>query len=187
VSEVAGTCIAPRLRMGQSKHSDDDEKKAQQNFFELLKKFDTAMLVTHSGKSAPLHARPMAVAETSEDGSVWFITGQDTPKVDEIQHDSELVATFQHERQFLSVSGRAELHHDRARIHKVWKESFRAWFNGKDDPNIVLIRLNPSSAEYWDNTGLKGLKFALKVAAAYVTGQELRGSGDVNTHAKVPL
>lgn len=172
--------------MGQSKQSPSDSEKAQQNFFELLKKFDTAMLVTH-GKGGPLHARPMAIAETSEDGSVWFITGLDTPKVDEIDKDSELVATFQHDRQYLSVSGRAELHKDRARIHKVWKESFRAWFDGKDDPNIVLIRLNPSSAEYWDNTGLKGLKFALKVAAAYVTGQELRGSGDVGTHAKVQL
>jgi len=173
--------------MGQSKQSSGDEKKAEQNFFELLKKFDTAMLVTHSGKAAPLHARPMAIAETSEDGSIWFVTGKDTPKVDEIQHDTELVATFQHDRQFLSVSGRAELHNDRARIHKVWKESFRVWFNGKDDPNIVLIRLNPSSAEYWDNTGLAGVKFALKFAAAYVTGTQIKGSDDVNTHAKVSL
>jgi len=173
--------------MGQSKQSGSDTEKAQKNFFELLKKFDTAMLVTHSAKPGPLHGRPMEVAETSEDGSIWFITGQDTPKVDEIQHDNELVALFQEGRQYLSVSGRAELHKDRARIHKVWKESYRVWFKGKDDPNIVLIRLNPTSAEYWDNTGPKGLTFILKAAAAYVTGSELRGSGNVDQHAKVPL
>jgi general stress protein 26 len=168
-------------------HSPNDAEKAQQKFFELLKQFDNAMLVTHSERSGPLHGRPMAIAETSEDGSIWFITGADTHKVDEIAQDTHLLAVMQKDRQFLSVSGRGELHRDKARIHKVWKESFRAWFDGKDDPNIVLIRLNPTDAEYWDNKGLAGLKFVLKFAAAYVSGKELRGPNDVNVHAKVPL
>jgi general stress protein 26 len=129
----------------------------------------------------------MAIAETSDDGSIWFITGADTPKIDELEHNENILAMMQDGRQWLAVTGRAELHRDRARIHKVWKEAYRAWFDGKDDPNIVLIRLNPREAEYWDNKGLAGLKFALKFAAAYVTGNEMRGPNDVNTHAKVPL
>jgi len=173
--------------MGQAKQTGNDTEKAEKNFFELLKKFDTAMLVTHSAKAGALHGRPMQVAETSDDGSIWFITGLDMPKVEEIEHDSDLVALFQEGRQYLSVNGRAELHKDRARIHKVWKEAYRVWFKGKDDPNIVLIRLVPSGAEYWDNTGPKGLTFILKAAAAYVTGAELRGSDNVEQHAKVPL
>lgn len=160
--------------------------KAEQKFFELLKQFDNAMLVTHT-RSGPLHGRPMAIAETSHDGSIWFITRADAHKVEEIEKDAHLIAVMQKDRQFLSVSGRGELHRDRARIHKVWKEAFRAWCDGKDDPNILLIRLNPSEGEYWDNKGLAGLKFALKFAAAYVTGKELRGPDDVNTHAKVSL
>jgi len=161
--------------------------KAEQNFRELLQKFDTAMLVTHASVGGPCHARPMAVAETSEDGSIWFISRADAPKIEEIDHDREIVAVFQQPRQYLSVSGRAELHQDRARIHKVWKESYQAWFDGKDDPNIVLIRLNPSEAEYWDNTGAKGLGFALKYATALVTGQQIKGPGTVDSHAKVQL
>jgi len=174
--------------MGQAKPSGNDTEKAQQHFFELLKKFDTAMLVTHPATRGPLHGRPMEVAETSEDGSIWFITGLDTPKVAEIEHDSELLALFQEGRRYLSVSGRAQLHRDRARIHKVWKEPYRVWFkDGKDDPNIVLIRLVPTGAEYWDNAGPKGLTFILKAAAAYVTGAELRDPGNIDQHAKVPL
>jgi len=164
-----------------------DSAKAEHNFFELLRSFDNAMLVTHAGDGAPLHARPMAIAETSDDGSIWFITGADTPKIDEVTKDSHILAVLQTEKKWLSVSGRAEIHQDRARIHKVWKEQFRAWFDGKDDPNIVLIRLNPTEAEYWDNTGIRGLKLLVKAAAAYVTGKELKGPNDVNTHAKVPL
>lgn len=173
--------------MGQAQQSQSATDKAQQNFFELLKKFDTAMLVTHATKAGPLHARPMVIAETGNDGSIWFITGADTPKIDELEHDNELVAAFQRDRQYLAVSGRAEIHKDRARIHKLWKESYRLWFQGKDDPNIVLIRLNPSSAEYWDETGLKGVKFLLKAAAAYVLGRELHEPNDINIHGKVSL
>ena len=160
--------------------------QAEKKFFELLKQFDNAMLVTHT-RSGPLHGRPMAITETSEDGSVWFITAADAHKVDEIEKDAHLLAVMQKDRQFLSVSGRGELHRDKARIHKVWRESFRAWFDGNDDPNIVLIRLNPTEGEYRDNKGFAGLKFVLKFAAAYVTGKEMRGPDDVNVHAKVTL
>ncbi|MDB4985449.1 MAG: ral stress protein 26 [Myxococcaceae bacterium] len=182
-----GTRIAKRLFMGQAKQGSSDSAKAQQNFLELLKKFDTAMLVTQTGAGGAPHARPMAVADTSEDGSVWFITGADSPKIDEIRADHEVVAAFSEGRRYLSVSGRAEISRDRARIAQVWKESFEVWFHGKDDPNIVLLRLDPSEAEYWDNSGSQGIKYALKFAAAYVSGEKLRGTDDVNTHGKVQL
>lgn len=173
--------------MGQAKQGNQAASDAQKNFFELLAKFDNAMLVTHSDKSTAPHARPMAIAETGEDGSIWFITGADTPKIDELQRDANILAVMQNGRQWLSVAGRAELSRDRAHIHRVWKEPFSVWFDGKDDPNIVLIRLNPTDAEYWDNKGMAGVKYALKTAAAYVSGKELRGTGDVDIHAKVPL
>ncbi|MET0341078.1 MAG: pyridoxamine 5'-phosphate oxidase family protein [Polyangiales bacterium] len=167
-------------------HANNDNATAEQKFFELLGGFENAVLVTHD-RSGPLHGRPMAIAETNDDGSIWFITRADAPKVDELQQDAHLLAVLQKERQWLTVSGRGELHRDRARIHKVWKESFRAFFDGKDDPNIALIRLNPSEAEYWDNRGTAGLKFALKYAAAYVTGKELKGTDDPKVHGKVAL
>ncbi|HEY6879185.1 MAG TPA: pyridoxamine 5'-phosphate oxidase family protein [Polyangiales bacterium] len=173
--------------MGQASTSHPSEQ-AKRHLRELLHDFDTAMLVTHGSPGGPCHARPMAVAEIGEDCSVWFISRADAPKIDEIDSDREIAAVFQQPRKYLSVSGRAELHRDRARIQAVWQESFRPWFEGgKDDPNILLIRLNPSEAEYWDNTGAKGLRFALKEAAAYVSGRELTGPGDVSQHAKVQL
>ena len=172
--------------MGQAQQT-DDTTKAQQNFVELLKKFDTAMLVTLTSAGAAPHARPMAVAETSEDGSIWFITGKDTPKIDEIKADSQIVAAFAEGKRYLSVNGTAEISRDTKRIEQVWKESFRAWFKGATDPNIVLLRLRPTEAEYWDNSGLEGVKYALKFATAYVTGEKMKGTKDVDIHAKVQL
>jgi general stress protein 26 len=159
--------------------------KAEHNFLELLRKFDQAMLVT---QGSALHGRPMAIAGTEEDGSLWFITRGDTEKVDELTAHSQVLAVMQSSAKWLSISGRAQLSRDRAQIQKLWKESFKVWFESKDDPNIVLIHVHPSEAEYWDDSGIKGLKLALKAAAAYVTGKEVRPDpGDVNTHAKVRL
>jgi general stress protein 26 len=164
------------------------QEKAEQHFFEVLKGFDQAMLVTH-GSPAGLHARPMAIAKTESDGGIWFISGTDSSKVHEIEHDSSMLAVMQQSGKFMSVAGRAQLVRDRAKIHELWKEAFRAWFDGKDDPNIVLIRLNPTEAEYWDMSGLKGLKFALQFAAAVVSGKNLRPDerNDANMHAKLNL
>lgn len=171
------------------------EEQAEQHFLEVLKGFDQAMLVTHGsqvglGAQAALHARPMAIAKTEPDGGIWFISGGDTSKVNELQQDSTILAVMQSGSKFMSVGGRAQLTRDRAKIEELWKETFRAWFDGKDDPNIVLIRLNPTEAEYWDNSGLKGLKFAMKVAAAVVSGKNMRReeqNADVNEHAKLNL
>jgi general stress protein 26 len=172
------------------RHATTDQqssRKAQQNFVEILHKFDRAMLVTHAPE-AGFHARPMAIADTDQDGSLWFITGADTAKVDELERDAQVMAIMQSSSKWLSVVGRAEVRRDKARIDQLWKEAFRVWFSGKDDPNIVLLRLSPTEAEYWDSSGLKGLKFALQFAAAYVTGKELHGGADdVDQHAKVPL
>jgi general stress protein 26 len=159
--------------------------ETEHNFLSLLKKFDRAMLVTQGDE---LHARPMAIAKADDDGTLWFISGVDSSKVNEIESRSQLLAVMQNSSQWLTITGRGELSRDRTRIDAVWKESFRAWFSGKDDPNIVLIRLQPSAAEYWDTSGLKGVKLAVQLAAAKLTGKSPRAEAeDPSLHGKVRL
>jgi len=97
----------------------NDSQKAQQHFREILKTFDQAMFVTQSAASG-FHARPMAIAECAEDGSLWFITGEDTSKVDELKQDSNLLAVMQSTGKQLSVTGRGEVQRDRAHIQRLW-------------------------------------------------------------------
>ena len=78
---------------------------------------------------------------------------------------------------------------DRDHVRRLWKDAYKVYFKGEDDPNIVLLRFTPEAAEYWDNSGFEGLKFALRFAKAYVTGSELQDEqrDDVKAHAKVAL
>jgi general stress protein 26 len=119
------------------------------HFLALLKKFQTAMLVTHSGERG-FHARPMVIADVEDDGRLWFVTGTDTAKVHEIEIDSHVHLTAQDgNNAFLSLAGRASLVDDHEKLAQLWRESFREWFpKGKDDPDIELIAVRPERGEF---------------------------------------
>ena len=161
--------------------------ESRERFYKILKNFDSGMLTTRA-LDGELRARPMAMAEVEDDADLWFATGIDSGKIDEIQADPRVAVTFQSDRSWASVTGTGQIVRDRAKIDELWSEAWEVWFpDGKDDPDLVLLRVAVSEGEYWDQSGAKGLKFLAKAAAAYVTDSELQGEDDPDTHGKVNL
>lgn len=159
----------------------------ERHFFELLQQFEVATVITR-GRSGELHGRPMAVAEVSADGTLWFITSVDSTKVLEIRADSRAMLTLQNTNQFVAMNGHFELVADRAKIDELWKESYRLWFKGESDPELVLLRFTPFDAEYWDNSGAHGVKHAFEAAKAYLKGQKIDPEEfDPEAHARLSL
>ncbi len=159
--------------------------KRAEHLYDLLKDFDTAMLITRSGEGH-MHARPMAVAELRPDADAYFVTAIDSPKVAEIEASPDVTLTFQSSNQFASVCGRVRVVRDPALIDRLWKEAWKVWFpKGKNDPSISLLQFNAQHGEYWDNAGTQGLKYAFEAAKAYVKGQT--PISDQKQHAKVEL
>lgn len=136
----------------------------------------------------------MEVARVDENGDLWFFTGDDTAKVREIESDPRVQVICQNGRaSFVALGGRATLiRHDRALIRELWKPSFKVWFpGGVEDPNIVLIRVTGERGEYWDHTGVKGLKYICQSIKAVVQGtspeiKEGEEHGRVNFTAQSP-
>lgn len=152
----------------------------------FAKKFDNVMLSTTLSDGA-LHSRPMAVAEVDEQCTMWFVTSTDTAKVAEANADARGAVNAQDGHLFLSMSGALSIVHDRARIEAMWKPAWEVWFpNGKDDPTITLMRFAPQAAEYWDNTGVKGVRYLFEAAEALLKGERPQPS-DKDQHAKVSL
>jgi len=143
----------------------------REHFISLLKKFDTAMLLTINGNHG-FHARPMAITRVEDDGLLWFFANANSAKIHELQHDSRAFLTAQNgDSAFLSLEGRANLLADREKIADLWSEPLRLWFpGGKDDPSIELIAVRPERGEFWDNTGLNRCKYLWEAALAYVAG-----------------
>ncbi|WP_020471514.1 pyridoxamine 5'-phosphate oxidase family protein [Zavarzinella formosa] len=136
---------------------------------ELIQEFNTAMLVTRVGANK-LHGRPMQVAEIESDGTLWFISGRHSGKMQEISEDKHVSVTMQSATKFVSLSGKASPVEDRERVARMWKPEWEVWFPaGKVDPEIVLLRVDVKSGEYWDNSGASGLKYLIEAGKALLT------------------
>jgi len=161
--------------------------RPEEHFFELLREFDTATVITR-GRTGELHGRPMAVADVDADGRLWFLTNVDSTKVLEVRDDSRAMISLQNKRQFVTINGHFELVSDREKVNQLWKEPYRVYFDGQDDPELVLLCFTPFDAEYWDNAGARGVKHAFEAAKAYLKGQKLDPAEyDPEAHARLQL
>lgn len=161
------------------------ESKEQQ-FDELVHKFNTAMLITQSSDSE-LHARPMAIAKHREGGVVYFATSWAAGKIDEIETRPEVVVTMQADNQYLSLTGRAETVDDRGLIERFYSPAWKIWFpEGKDDPNLVLLKIEPVRGAYWDmDKTANKMRFVFEAGKAYfqhdqIDTEALTGHGQVD-------
>jgi general stress protein 26 len=117
----------------------------------LIKSAKFAMLVTEDGDH--LRGRPMAASQDGFDGTLWFFTPASSHKVAEVKADSRVCVTYAEpsSQDYVSFSGRGTLVQDRAEIDKRWSPLLKAWFpNGKDDPDVALLKVTVDQAEYWD-------------------------------------
>ena len=130
----------------------------------------------------------MAVADVDAAGTLWFITNIDSTKVLEIRGDSRAMVTLTNSHRYVTMNGHFELLSDRAKVEELWKEPYRVYFDGKGDPELVLLRFTPFDAEYWDNAGSHGVKHAFEAAKAYLKGQKVDPSEyDPEAHARLQL
>ena len=139
-----------------AKTNENDERGTREELRTVLEEFDTAMLVTKDDEGAP-RARPMAVRQRQNDTALWFVTANETAKVEEIERDPMVAAVFYRDRDraWVSVSGRAALVRDAQRTKELWSPVMKAWFDSPDDPNILLIRVEPHHAEFYEPKGTK--------------------------------
>jgi general stress protein 26 len=148
-----------------------------------IKKIKTAMLVT-SDEDGTLRSRPMQTLQVSGT-DLLFITGYQSGKTHEIRNDSHVNVSFADESKnvYVSISGKAHVSKDPAKIDELWNEAFKAWFpEGKDDPNVAVLRVAVNSAEYWD-TPSSPVVHAIGYVKAVLTGESYQ-PGD---HEKISI
>lgn len=121
----------------------------------LIKDVEIAMLTTTQA-DGKLVSRPLGTQQVEFDGDLWFATGADSEKVAEIKADPRVNVAYASASRntYVSVSGKASIVADKAKIEALWSPAMKIFFpGGKDDPNLRLIRVRAESAEYWDGPG----------------------------------
>lgn len=110
-------------------------------------------LLTTQAPDGTLRTRPMATHQLDPDGTMWFFTRSDSAKVAHIRQQSNIALGFSNPQAQVTVTtkGQAEIVTDQAKVDALWDESLRDWFpEGKDDPNIILLRITTLAGECWD-------------------------------------
>jgi len=155
------------------------------HFLAILRKFDTAVLVTH-GAGTDLHGRPMQVASVEDSGDIYFSTNAASPKIDEIAAVPNSLVILQSKKQFATIRGIATLTRDASTIARLWSEDWRVWFpKGKDDPSLRLIHFQAQAGEFWDRGGIKALAFAFEAAASVARGATPEVNNEMNAKLKL--
>ncbi|HKP31366.1 MAG TPA: pyridoxamine 5'-phosphate oxidase family protein [Chitinophagaceae bacterium] len=145
---------------------------------ELVNKNKTCFFCTHSDNGIPIAVRPMSVQEIDEAGNLWFLSAVDSHKNEEIAEDSTVQLLFQGSphSDFLTVYGNASISKDKKKIEELWQPLIKTWFTeGKDDPRITVIKVNPVNGYYWDNKHGNAVAL-IKMAAGAVMGKTLDDS-----------
>jgi general stress protein 26 len=144
---------------------------------EMIKDVKMAMLTTEA-EDGVLHSRPMATQEMDRfDGTLWFFTAASSGKVSELDWNPEVNLSYAQpsDTKYVSVSGTGEVVRDRAKMQELWNDIYKAWFpQGLNDPDLCLLKVEVSTAEYWEAKSGKMVQL-FGYLKALATGERAQG------------
>ncbi|GAA4338853.1 pyridoxamine 5'-phosphate oxidase family protein [Klenkia terrae] len=148
---------------------------------ELVAGEKIAMLTT-LGADGSLESRPMSLQETEFDGDLWFFAEADGGPAKSIAANPKVNVTTGSRSSWVSIAGEGIVVTDVAKKKELWNSGAEAWLpQGPEDASVVLIKVDGSSAEYWDTPG------AVTTAISFVKAKATGERTDVGENEKVVL
>ena len=141
-----------------------DRKELESRFWKHLDD-DRTVLLGATG----IAPRPMTAIAENERAPLWFFTAADTDLGKALDGQSAVDATASFAARdhdlFASIRGRLVADNDRDVIDRLWNPFIAAWFEGKDDPKLRLLRMDTAGAHVWlnENSMFAGVKMLLGV------------------------
>jgi general stress protein 26 len=120
----------------------------------------------------------MSVQRVDPDGTLWFLSPNDSQKNVDVVTDPTVQLLFQGSphSDFLTLYGRATVSADRKKIEELWEPILKTWFTeGVSDPRISVIRVVPEGGYYWDTKHGRAIALAKMIAGA-ITGKTMDDS-----------
>ncbi|HJP62855.1 MAG TPA: pyridoxamine 5'-phosphate oxidase family protein, partial [Mucilaginibacter sp.] len=125
--------------------------EAVEKIRELVGKTSTCFFCSNIKTGIPFSTRPMSVQKVDDEGNLWFLSADDSHKDHELKTDPFVQLLFQGSAHsdFLNLYGIATANQDKQKIEELWEPLMKTWFTeGKDDPRISVIKVEPSEAYY---------------------------------------
>lgn len=161
--------------MGSYKNLVDQE--GTEKLKELVKSADICMFASHYTDES-LSARPMSTQDVDDEGVLWFFSQASSNINSEIEADPRVQLFYANKAksEYLSLSGNATIIKNEEKARELWTRWVKTWFTeGPDDPELTIIKVEPTSAYYWDTKHNKMVAM-LKMMAGAVTGKTMDDS-----------
>ena len=151
-----------------------DPTEARTKLWDLVKDIRFAMFTTRHA-NGHLHSRPMTTQNSNldEDQNLWFFMSRKGEPVADLIADPTVNVAYADtgEDSYVSVSGTAAVVEDKAKKQQLWSKMAEAWFpGGVDDPDLALVCVKISHANYWDVKESKIVQL-YQMAKAVITGK----------------
>ncbi len=151
-----------------------DPAECRETLWKLIKGTRFGMFITHH-ENGHLHSRPMTTQNKAidEDDSLWFFMSRRGDSVADFAARPEVNVSYANpdDDNYVSVSGRASVVVDPAKVDELWTKMAGAWFTGgQTDPDLALVQVRITHAHYWDVRESK-LRQLFEYGKAAMTGK----------------
>ena len=160
-----------------------------QKLADLIAQAPIAMLTTEEPDGS-LRSRPLATLQMDSEGKLWFFTALSSGKVGEIDQHRKVNLSYANtdKQSYVSVCGSARLFRDRDKMRELWTPWVEPWFpDGLADPDLALLEITISDAEYWDAPASRaGRLFGLAKALTSGSTEQMGEHGSVHPTDATP-
>lgn len=160
-----------------------DNQAAIQKLRDLTK--DIRFCMFNTIKEHKIESKPMTTLDVDQSGNVWFFTDRNNDITENKTERNAVLLNYAdlQNSTYISISGTVSEVIDAERKEELWNPLFKAWFpNGKEDPNLMMIKVITEEASYWDGNSSKIVTLFSMVKAA-ITGEQ----PETGTHGKLDL
>lgn len=150
----------------ENDHEDLHDTEASKRIKKMVELSKSCFFCTVNGQGRSLGVRPMSIQKVDIDGTLWFLSANDSHKNAEIAANDTVRLYFQGSAHsdFLYLDGYASITEDPVLIKDLWEPILKVWFTeGIKDPRISAIKFVPKQGYYWDNkhgNAISGVKMA---------------------------
>jgi general stress protein 26 len=130
-------------------------------------------MFTHRHANGMMHSQPLTTQnKTLDDDKLYFFVSRSSDMAKQILQDDNVNVAYTDpgSDSYVSVSGKALIDEDMLKKEALWTPMAKAWFpGGPKAPDVALVQVQISHAEYWDVKESKMMQMA-KMMTSAVTG-----------------
>lgn len=158
----------------------DLQSAPRETLFHAMQETRIALL---SIEGNPLHPQPMTHFLDPATAEIWYLAARDSRLVRAVGLGARAQLAFTDADHLLhaGLSGAIVQSTDEARIDAIWTPAAAAWFpGGRQDPNLVALRLTLESASVWASTS-SGMRVGIEMLRGAIT----RHAPEIGTHVEL--